>query len=51
MAALLDTLLKDKSMAKLSAFSSAFDKNEQGKVLMLPGPVWFAGSVFNTSSG
>jgi ABC-type glycerol-3-phosphate transport system substrate-binding protein len=51
MAALLDTLIKDKSMSKLSAFSSAFDKQEQGKVLMLPGPVWFAGSVFNTSSG
>ena len=51
MAALLDTLLKDNSMAKVSAFSSSFDKNEQGKVLMLPGPVWFAGSVFNVSSG
>ena len=51
MASLLDTLLKDKSMSKLSAFSSAFDKQEQGKVLMLPGPVWFAGSVFNTTSG
>lgn len=51
MASLLDTLLKDKSMSKLSAFSSAFDKQETGKVLMLPGPVWFAGSVFNTTSG
>ena len=51
MASLLDTLLKDKSMSPLSAFSSAFDKQEQGKVLMLPGPVWFAGSVFNSSSG
>jgi ABC-type glycerol-3-phosphate transport system substrate-binding protein len=51
MASLLDTLLQDKSMSKLSAFSSAFDKQEKGKVLMLPGPVWFAGSVFNTPSG
>jgi ABC-type glycerol-3-phosphate transport system substrate-binding protein len=51
MASLLDTLLQDKSMSKLSAFSSAFDKQEKGKVLMLPGPVWFAGSVFNTTSG
>src|ERR1700758_1706806 len=41
MASLLDTLLKDKSMSSLSAFSSAFDKQEKGKVLMLPGPVWF----------
>jgi ABC-type glycerol-3-phosphate transport system substrate-binding protein len=51
MASLLDTLLKDKSMSNLSAFSSAFDKQEKGKVLMLPAPVWFAGSVFNTTSG
>jgi ABC-type glycerol-3-phosphate transport system substrate-binding protein len=51
MASLLDTLLADKSMSNLSAFSSAFDKAEKGKVLMLPGPAWFAGSVFNTSSG
>ena len=51
MASLLDTLIKDGTMAKVSAFSSSFDKNEQGKVLMLPGPVWFAGSVFNVSSG
>ena len=51
MASLLDTLLADKSMSKLSAFSSAFDKQEKGKVLMLPGPVWFAGSVFDTASG
>jgi ABC-type glycerol-3-phosphate transport system substrate-binding protein len=51
MASLLDTLLADKSMSSLSAFSSAFDKQEQGKVLMLPGPAWFAGSVFDTSSG
>ena len=51
MASLLDTLLADKTMSKLSAFSSAFDKQEKGKVLMLPGPVWFAGSVFDTTTG
>ena len=49
MASLLDTLLSDKSMSKLSAFSSAFDKQEKGKVLMLPGPVWFAGAVFDST--
>ena len=38
MASLLDTLLADKSMSNLSVFSSAFDKQEQGKVLMMPGP-------------
>lgn len=51
MASLLDTMLANKSMSKLSAFSSAFDKQEKGKVLMLPGPVWFAGSVFDSTSG
>jgi ABC-type glycerol-3-phosphate transport system substrate-binding protein len=51
MASLLDTLVKAGSMSKLSVFSTAFDKNEQGKVLMLPGPAWFGGSVFDTSSG
>ncbi len=38
MASLLDTLIKAGSMSKLSVFSTAFDKNEKGKVLMLPGP-------------
>ena len=51
MASLLDTLIQDKSMSNLSAFSTGFDKSEKGKVLMLPGPAWFAGSVFDTSSG
>ena len=51
MASLLDTLIKDKSMSKLSAFSSAFDKQEKGKVLMVPAPVWFAGAVFDSASG
>jgi ABC-type glycerol-3-phosphate transport system substrate-binding protein len=51
MASLLDTLLADKSMSKLSAFSSAFDKQEKGKVLMVPAPVWFAGAVFDSTSG
>ena len=51
MASLLDTLLADKSMSKLSVFSSAFDKQEQGKVLMMPGPVWLAGAVFDSHLG
>jgi ABC-type glycerol-3-phosphate transport system substrate-binding protein len=51
MASLLDTLIKAGSMSKLSVFSTAFDKNEQGKVLMLPGPAWFGGAVFDSSSG
>ena len=32
-------------------FSTPFDKQEKGKVLMLPGPVWFGGSVFDSTSG
>jgi len=51
MASLLDTLIKAGSMSKLSVFSTAFDKKEKGKVLMLPGPAWFGGAVFDTSSG
>jgi ABC-type glycerol-3-phosphate transport system substrate-binding protein len=51
MASLLDTLTKARSMSKLSVFSTAFDKNEKGKVLMLPGPAWFGGAVFDSSSG
>ena len=49
MASLIDTLTKAGSMSKLSVFSTAFDKNEKGKVLMLPGPAWFGGAVFDSS--
>jgi ABC-type glycerol-3-phosphate transport system substrate-binding protein len=51
MASLLDTLVKAGSMSKLSVFSTAFDKNEKGKVLMLPGAAWLGGAVFDSSSG
>ena len=51
MASLLDTLIKAGSMSKLSVFSTAFNKNEHGKVLMLPGPAWFSGAVFDSTSG
>jgi len=51
MASLLDTLVKAGSMSKLGVFSTAFDKKEKGKVLMLPGPAWFGGAVFDTPSG
>ena len=51
MASLLDTLIQAGSMSKLSVFSTAFDKDEKGKVLMLPGPAWFGGAVFDTTSG
>ncbi len=51
MATLLDTLIKAGSMSKLSVFSTAFNKKEQGKVLMLPGPAWFSGAVFDSKTG
>jgi ABC-type glycerol-3-phosphate transport system substrate-binding protein len=46
MAALLDTLLKNGTMSKSSVFSSDFDKNQADKILMLPGPSWFGGALF-----
>jgi ABC-type glycerol-3-phosphate transport system substrate-binding protein len=51
MASLLDTLVKAGSMSKLSVFSTAFDKKEKGKVLMLPGAAWIGGAVFDSASG
>jgi multiple sugar transport system substrate-binding protein len=50
MASLLDTLVADKSMTTLSVFSSAFDKQMAGKVLMMPGAAWLAGAIFNTTA-
>jgi multiple sugar transport system substrate-binding protein len=46
MASLLDTLIKAKTMATSSVFSADFDKNDANKVLMLPGPSWFGGALF-----
>ncbi|WP_410618638.1 ABC transporter substrate-binding protein [Amycolatopsis sp. cmx-8-4] len=49
MAALLDTLVANRSMSTSSVFSSDFDKNSGDKILMLPGPSWFGGSIFQES--
>jgi ABC-type glycerol-3-phosphate transport system substrate-binding protein len=46
MAALLDTLVKNHTMSLSSVFSSDFDKNEADRILMLPGPAWFGGALF-----
>ncbi|NUS15267.1 MAG: extracellular solute-binding protein [Streptomyces sp.] len=46
MASLLDTLIKNKTMSLSSVFSSDFDKNKANKVLMLPGPSWYGGALF-----
>ncbi len=46
MAGLLDTLIKNKTISISSVFSSDFDKKEPGKILMLPGPAWYGGALF-----
>ena len=46
MAALLDTLIQNKTVSLSSVFSSDFDKNSADKVLMLPGPAWYGGALF-----
>ncbi|MEV7096623.1 ABC transporter substrate-binding protein [Amycolatopsis sp. NPDC051045] len=46
MAQLLDTLIKAGSMSTSSVFSSDFDKNSADKILVLPGPSWYGGSLF-----
>jgi ABC-type glycerol-3-phosphate transport system substrate-binding protein len=46
MASLLDTLIQNHSVVKSSVFSSDFDKNDASKILMLPGPSWFGGALF-----
>ncbi|WP_258574878.1 ABC transporter substrate-binding protein [Streptomyces shenzhenensis] len=45
-AKMLDRLIANKTMSTLSLFGSDFVKNEADKVLMLPGPSWYGGSVF-----
>ncbi|WIY01044.1 extracellular solute-binding protein [Amycolatopsis mongoliensis] len=49
MASLLDTLVKNRTMSTSSVFSSDFAKNAADKILMMPGPSWFGGSVFQES--
>jgi multiple sugar transport system substrate-binding protein len=49
MASVLDTLLADKTMSKSSVFSSDFDKNKANKILMLPGPAWYGGALFQST--
>lgn len=46
MASLLDTLIENHTLATSSVFSSDFDKNDANKILMLPGPAWYGGALF-----
>ncbi|WP_232323477.1 ABC transporter substrate-binding protein [Catenuloplanes japonicus] len=45
-ASMLDTLIANKTMSTLSLFGADFAKTQGDKVLMLPGPNWYGGAVF-----
>ncbi|WP_413804883.1 ABC transporter substrate-binding protein [Streptomyces sp. OE57] len=49
MAGLLDSLIENKTLSLSSVFSSDFDKNAADKILMMPGPSWYGGSLFQGS--
>ncbi len=46
-AALIDTLVAAKSLTTLSVFAPEFVQKYTGKVLLMPGPAWYAGALFN----
>lgn len=46
-ASLIDAGVANKSMTNLSVFSPEFVKTYANKVLMMPGPAWFAGAIFD----
>jgi ABC-type glycerol-3-phosphate transport system substrate-binding protein len=46
MAGLLDALIGNRTLATSSVFSSDFGKNYADKILMMPGPAWYGGSIF-----
>jgi multiple sugar transport system substrate-binding protein len=45
-AAMIDKLVADKALTPLSVFTPDFVKQYTGKVLMMPGPAWYAGAIF-----
>lgn len=47
MASLIDAGVANKSLTTLSVFSPDFVKQYTGKVLLMPGPAWYAGAIFN----
>jgi multiple sugar transport system substrate-binding protein len=44
---MLDTLIKNGTTPNVSVFTPEFVKKYSGKVLMMPGPAWYAGAIFN----
>jgi ABC-type glycerol-3-phosphate transport system substrate-binding protein len=49
-ATMLDTLRKDGTVPNVSVFTPGFLKQYTGKVLMMPGPSWYAGSIFDSKT-
>ena len=47
MAAIIDDLLDAGALAQENVFSPEFVQKYTGKVLMLPGPVWYSGALFS----
>ncbi|MER5975275.1 ABC transporter substrate-binding protein [Streptomyces sp. NPDC001857] len=46
MARLMDVLIENKSMSISGVFSTDFGKNKADKVLLMPGPAWYGGALF-----
>ena len=46
-ASMLDTLRENGAVPVVSVFTPEFLQSYTGKVLMLPGPAWYAGAIFN----
>ncbi len=46
-ATMLDTLIKDGTTPNVSVFTPEFVKKYANKVLLMPGPAWYAGAIFN----
>ncbi len=51
MAKLLDPLLKDGALTTTYVFASTFGKQYAGKVLMMVGPAWYSGAIFQSATG
>ncbi|MFF3741268.1 ABC transporter substrate-binding protein [Streptomyces sp. NPDC002566] len=46
MARLLDVLIENKSMSISGVFSTDFGKNKADRILLMPGPAWYGGALF-----
>jgi ABC-type glycerol-3-phosphate transport system substrate-binding protein len=48
-ASMLDTLIKNGTTPNVSVFTPEFVKTYANKVLLMPGPAWYAGAIFNNA--